>query len=245
MKKFFFFLVFSFAVLQLKAQTNFYGSVQIEYEKTLSVHQLMKAIDPEWFEEGKDHMPVELKSYFTFTGDSLHSIYYQSKEAVVPNGMWFRPIADENVVYNDYRTSRTVTKKPVFEETFLVDDSMLNIKWKITNDTRNIAGFECRKAVGILFDTLAVFAFYTDEIMISGGPEGIHGLPGMILGLGIPRIHTTWFATKVEITGFKMNKVVPETKGKKVKRKEMIDALGKVLNNWGKYGRNLVVNYVI
>jgi GLPGLI family protein len=190
-------------------------------------------------------MPVELKSYFTFTGDSTRSIYYQSKEAVVPNGMWFRPIADENVVYNDYRAGRTIAKKPVFEETFLVDDSMLNIKWKITNDTRNIAGFECRKAVGILFDTIAVFAFYTDELMVSGGPEGIHGLPGMILGLGIPRIHTTWFATKVEITGFKMNKVVPETKGKKVKRKEMIDALGKVLNNWGKYGRNLVVNYVI
>jgi GLPGLI family protein len=53
-----------------------------------------------------------------------------------------------------------------------VEDSLLKIKWKITADTRNIAGFECRKAVGILFDTVAVFAFYTDELMISGGPEG-------------------------------------------------------------------------
>lgn len=245
MKKYFL-LLFCFAALKMRAQNaSFLGAVQIEYEKTLSVHQLMKQMEPEEFEQYKDHFPVELKSYFTFTGDSAHSIFRQSKEAVIPTGMWFRPIADENVVYNDYTTGRTITKKPVFEETFLVDDSLLNIKWKITNDTRTIAGFECRKAVGIIFDTIAVFAFYSDEIMISGGPEGIHGLPGMILGLGIPRIHTTWFATKVELTGLKMNKVVPETKGKKIRRKEMIDVIKKALNDWGGYGKNLVTNYLI
>lgn len=245
MKKYFL-LLFCFAAIKMQAQTaNFYGAVQIEYEKTLTAQQLLKTIDPEWYQQAKGYTPAELKSYFTFTGDSTHSIFRQTQEAEIPTGMYFRPIADENVVYNDYKTKRTITQKPVYEETFLVDDSMLNIKWKITNDTRNIAGFECRKAVGILFDTIAVFAFYTDEIMISGGPEGIHGLPGMILGLGIPRIHTTWFATKVEVTGFKMNKVVPATKGKKVTRKEMIDALDKALSEWGKYGRNLIVNYVI
>jgi GLPGLI family protein len=245
MKKYFL-LLFCFAAIKMQAQTpNFFSVVQIEYEKTLSVHQLMKQMEPEWFEKSKDHMPVELKSYFTFTGDSTHSIFRQSKEAFIASNSWFRPFADENVVYNEYTIGRTITKKPVFEETFLVDDSMLNIKWKITNDTRDIAGFECRKAVGIMFDTIAVFAFYTDEIMISGGPEGIHGLPGMILGLGIPRIHTTWFATKVEVSGFKMSKVIPETKGKKIKRKEMIDVIKKALYDWGGYGKNLVMNFLI
>ena len=245
MKKYFL-LLFCFVAVKLKAQNpNFFGAVQIEFEKTLSVQQLVKQMEPEWYDRAKDHLPVELKSYFTFTGDSTHSIFRQSKEAVVPVGMYFGAIADDNVVYNDYTTGRTITKKPVFEETFLVEDSMLNIKWKITNDTRNIAGFECRKAVGIIFDTIAVFAFYTDEIMISGGPEGIHGLPGMILGLGIPRIHTTWFATKVQVSGFKMSKVVPETKGKKIKRGEMIDVIKKALYDWGGYGKNLVLNFLI
>jgi len=245
MKKYFL-LLFCFAAMKMQAQNpNFYSAVQIEYEKTVSVQQLEKAMEPDWYERAKDHLPVELKSYFTFTGDSTRSIFRQSKEAVVAPGMWFSPIADENVVYNDYTTNRTITKKPVFEETFLVDDSMLNIKWKITNDTRNIAGFECRKAVGIMFDSIAVFAFYTDEIMISGGPEDIHGLPGMILGMGIPRIHTTWFATKVEVSGFKMNKVAPETKGKKIKRTEMIDVIKKALYDWGGYGKSLLMNFLI
>jgi GLPGLI family protein len=241
-----FLLLFCFVAMKMQAQNpTFLGAVQIEYEKTLSVHQLFKQMEPEMFDRYKDHIPVEIKSYFSFTGDSTHSIFRQSKEAVVATGMYFGAIADENVVYNDYTTGRTITKKPVFEETFLVDDSMLNIKWKITNDTRNIAGFDCRKAVGIMFDTIAVFAFYTDEIMISGGAEGIHGLPGMILGMGIPRIHTTWFATKVEVSGLKLNKVVPETKGKKIKRSEMINVIKKALDEWGGYGKNLVLNFLI
>ena len=136
-------------------------------------------------------------------------------------------------------------QKPVFEETFLVDDSLAKINWKITADTRLIAGFECRKAVGIIHDTIAIFAFYTDELLIQGGPESIHGLPGMILGMGVPRLHTTWFATKVEVANVNMNSVIPATKGKKVNYKTMIESIDKVLKNWGSYGKNMVLNFMI
>jgi GLPGLI family protein len=136
-------------------------------------------------------------------------------------------------------------QKPVFEETFLVDDSLAKINWKITADTRLIAGFECRKAVGIIHDTIAIFAFYTDELLIQGGPESIHGLPGMILGMGVPRLHTTWFATKVEVNNVNMNSVIPATKGKKVNYKTMIESIDKVLKNWGSYGKNMVLNFMI
>jgi len=149
------------------------------------------------------------------------------------------------VVYNDYKTGTSIAQKPVYEETFLVEDSLSKIKWKITPDTRTIAGFECRKAVGILDDSIAVFAFYTDELMISGGPEGIHGLPGMILGIGVPRLHTTWFATKVEVFDVNMGPVKPATKGKKVNRAAMMQALDRVLRQWGTYGSKLIVNFAI
>ena len=67
----------------------------------------------------------------------------------------------------------------------------------------------------------------------------------MILGLGMPRIHTTWFATKVEVNGVDMKKVAPVTKGKKVDRRSMIQSIDKVLKNWGSYGKNLILNFVI
>ena len=38
-----------------------------------------------------------------------------------------------------------------------------------------------------------------DEITIPGGPCTIHGLPGLILGLTIPRMYTSMIATKVMV----------------------------------------------
>jgi GLPGLI family protein len=157
----------------------------------------------------------------------------------------FQGIADKNVVFTDYRSGTYISQKSVYDEMFLVQDSLLNIKWKVTSDLRTIAGFECRKAVGIVDDSIAVFAFFTDEILVNGGPESVNGLPGMILGLGMPRIHTTWFATKVEVNGVNLGVVVPATKGKKVSRQAMIFSLNKVLSNYGSYGKNLMWNFVI
>jgi GLPGLI family protein len=237
------FLVFAFAVTN--AQTQFLNTVKIEFEKTVYVKQLVRATEPEWYERVKDRLQESSVTYFDFIADTTKSVYKPGKAVPYDPRAYFQGIADKNVVYNDYKTKTTITQKPVFEETFLVQDSLLRIKWKLTADTRNIAGFECRKAVGIIDDSIAVFAFYTDEILVNGGPESVNGLPGMILGMGVPRIHTTWFATKVEMNGVDMKKVVPATKGKKVDRKTMIGSLDKVLKEWGDYGKNLVFNYVI
>jgi len=237
------FLVFAFVVSN--AQSQFLNTVKIEFEKTIYVKQLVKATEPEWYERVKDRLQESSVTYFDFIADTTRSVYKPGKAVPYDPRAYFQGIADKNVVYNDYKTKTTITQKPVFEETFLVQDSLLRIKWKLTADTRNIAGFECRKAVGIIDDSIAVFAFYTDEILVNGGPESVNGLPGMILGMGVPRIHTTWFATKVEMSGVDMKKVIPATKGKKVDRKTMIGSLDKVLREWGDYGKNLVFNYVI
>ncbi len=234
-----------FLVLLSSAQTPFRNTVKIEFEKTVAVQQLYKELAPEWYEMIKEHLPATSVTYFNFTGDTAKSLYQPGREVRQDPQSFFNGVADKNVVFNDYQTGTTVSQKPVFEETFLVEDSLAKIKWKLTADTRTIAGFECRKAMGILNDSITVFAFYTDEILVTGGPESIHGLPGMILGVGIPRIHTTWFATKVEVFDINMKSVVPATKGKKISRAAMAQSLDKVLRQWGTYGSKMIVNFLI
>ncbi len=176
-----------------KAQETFHNAVKVEFEKVVYVRQQQKELNPERYEMFKNQYPEQTVNYYLFIGDTTRSLFKESKEAVLNARSWYQPIADKNVVYNDFKTGKTISQKPVFEETFLMEDSLLNIKWKLTSDTRTIAGFDCRKAIGFIDDTLAVFAFYTDELLVNGGPEGIHGLPGMILGVGIPRLHTKLF----------------------------------------------------
>jgi GLPGLI family protein len=244
MKKILAILLFSRGV---NGQTNFFPMIKVEFEKTTSVRQLMKDMQENnsWYEQNKDRYPVSYLNYYEFIGDTTHSIYRPGKEVAADPRMWWRPVADKNVVYNNYQAKTTISQKPVFEETFLVEDSLLTIKWKITGDLRTIAGYECRKAVGIINDSIAVFAFYSDELLINGGPEGIHGLPGMILGVGIPRLHATWFATKVEVNGVNMKQVVAPTKGKKVNRPAMMTRLGKLAEEWGTYGSKMLMNFII
>ncbi len=235
------------AIQAVFAQDRFFSTIKVEFEKTISARQLMKELweGNSFYDQFKDRIPVSVVNYYDFTGDTSRSVYQPGKEVPVDPRSFYRPYGDKNIVYTDYKKGISISQKPVFEETFLVEDSLLKIKWKITADVRTIAGYDCRKAVGILNDSIAIFAFYTDEILVSGGPEGIQGLPGMILGMGIPRLHATWFATKVEVFDVKMNKVVPATKGKKVNRSTMMSSLERLAKDWGSYGSKLLLNFVI
>jgi GLPGLI family protein len=245
MKKIFIGFAFLIFVVSLKAQTSFFGTVKIEFQKTVYARQLYKEMYQQWYDMFKDRVPAQVVNYYDFIGDTTKSVYKPGKEAPFDPRSWYQSVADKNIVYTDYKTETVTAQKPVYEETFLVQDSVLKIKWRLVPDTRVIAGFECRKAVGIIDDSIGVIAFYTDEILIKGGPESIGGLPGMILALSVPRLHTTWTATGVQVSDVKMSSVTPATKGKKVTRKTMVEQLGNVLKNWGEYGRKMIVNFLI
>jgi GLPGLI family protein len=73
-------------------------------------------------------------------------------------------------------------QKQIVGTNFVVEDSIPNIQWKLTNEHREIAGYNCRKAVGKIYDDVYVFAFYTDDIIISGGPCSINKLTGHDFG---------------------------------------------------------------
>lgn len=141
----------------------------------------------------------------------------------------------------DFGKSAFISEKKLFEETFLVTDSIRPIKWKITSETRDIAGYRCRRANGLVMDSIYVVAFYTDQIAVSGGPESFCGLPGMILGLALPYEHTTWFATKVTDEQMPPEKLVINSKKERIQRKQLFERLKKSFADWGNYANDLLV----
>ena len=60
------------------------------------------------------------------------------------------------------------------------------------------------------------------------------GLPGMILELAIPRLHTTWVADKVDVVQpLETDFIVPD-KGKKTTEKEIGETVKSSFKDWGK-----------
>ena len=134
----------------------------------------------------KKQMPEFDVTYFNLYFDGNKTLYKPGREVQTTQKIpdWFKGPASDNIVYCDLQSGKTVAQKTVYEATFLIQDSLRNAKWKITNDTREIAGFNCRKATTVIMDSVFVVAFYTDQIVTNGGPESFNELPGMILGLG-------------------------------------------------------------
>lgn len=218
------------------AQTKFISKGRIEFERRTNVWAGLKG---SFAEQIKKVTPQYQSYFFNYEFDGNKSIYQPGRESDAKPGFFGSPASD-NQVYSDYSKGTTVTHKNVFEKSFLIEDSLRHATWKITNDFREIAGFNCRRATTIIMDSVFVVAFYTDEIITPGGPESFNGLPGMILGLVINRLHTTWYATKVEVNIVNVKEITPPQKGKVINNAELLETLKKSLSDWGEYAnRNI------
>lgn len=233
-------IALTFSLKSLQAQV-FIEKGMIEYEVKLNNHKALGT--GTWAEMIKDKIPKLATSYYQLTFDTDKSIYlFNRKDEKTKSPFGFGSEGEENVWYNDYRNDNFVQQKSVFGDTYILTDSLIKIDWKMTNESREIAGFNCRKAVGKLFDSVYVFAFYTDEITVSGGPMSLHGLPGMIMGITIPRMYCSWVATKLEVNGVNYSKVTAPTKGKKKKATDLQETVVKATKDWGSWGQQAVWN---
>ncbi len=174
MKKTFFTGIVLFTAHYTFAQAQFISKGIIEFEKRTN---MWADLSGNYAEQMKHSVPEYKTDYFNYEFGNGKSIYAPGRESNdKPSSLLGMPATD-NQVYSDYITKKYVAKKNVFEKTFLVEDSLRNATWKITNDFRQIAGFNCRRATTIIMDSIFVVLFYTDEIMIPGGPESFNSLP--------------------------------------------------------------------
>lgn len=235
MKKLMLIIAITFLAASSRSQTIFIKKGKIEFERKTNTHRLYFTGETDsWAEEFKKLIPQFKTDYFDLIFTEDKTLYKPGKEPEVQKTGFFESPATENVVYKDLNQHTSVSQKQVFESQFLISDSIRALKWKLEPETRTIAGFECRKAITRICDSVVVVAFYTDEIVPSGGPESFSGLPGMILGLAVPRLYTTWFATKIEIINDSdEKKIAPPAKGKKATQKEMVGNIHAAIKNWG------------
>jgi len=225
---------------------RFTTSGTIEFEKTVNAYAVIKKMynnnmegfAQQAFEQYKKTQPQfkTLKSTLIFGNNK--TIFTPIPPETSTSTFFNMPMADQNnTVYSDFNDNVSTSQKIVFEQTYLLKDSIRQIIWKITDETRDIAGYPCRRANGLLMDSIYVVAFYTDKIPVSGGPESFSGLPGMILQLALPHENIIWRATKVTDSSIDDKLLTPPRKGKPVNRKELTLTLKDATKNWGTYGQ--------
>lgn len=223
------------------AQEQFIVKGKIEFEKKVNLHKQLDNIEEDegWRSMVKKMSPPVKTTYFDLYFNGNKTIFMPGREVVTTQkaSEWLDGPAADNIVFTNLDQQSVVSQKTVFDNVFNVQDSVRKIDWKITPDTRTIAGFQCRKATAVIMDTVFVVAFYAEQIVTPGGPESFAGgLPGMILGLAVPRLYSTWFATKLELIDVKETMLMPPKKGKKTSSSNLKEQLKPSMKDWGKMG---------
>ena len=110
-----------------------------------------------------------------------------------------------DVLFSDFSASKRVERREVFDKTFIVDDSVRALKWKMGEETKTILNHLCRKATATnistrttmnvnngnverkeIQDTANITAWFATDIPVSAGPAEYQGqLPGLILALDV------------------------------------------------------------
>ncbi|TAE85706.1 MAG: GLPGLI family protein [Bacteroidetes bacterium] len=222
---------------------------KITYEKKFSI---VKSIEQEMEEDGDDDdswykemiktMPKYKVDIFKLSFTRNQAIYTTFLEDENERLRWYKTITNLTQK-TDFVTDSFMQNRTVYDESFLIKDSISKPVWKLTGEYRNIAGYNCRRATTILYDSVFVIAFFTEAIPVSGGPDIFAGLPGMILGVVLPRFHTTIFATSVETVVPNESDFLfkPIRKAKVLSREGYRKDLSSNLERWGKYGQRFVL----
>lgn len=236
--------LFIFLLIGIAAQAQFTFQGKIEYERKMNIQRTIDGMDEDdkrWAEKYRSNLPKFHTTYYDLYFAPGKTLYKAGREVDNNPKTWFATPPDiESTIYTDTKSGSVKANRQIYEEKFLLQDSMRKLKWKIDDEIRTIANFKCRKAVSKICDSVYVVAFYTEDIPVSGGPEMFGGLPGMILELAIPRLYTTWVATKVDLITPKNEDFAVTDKGKKVNMAQLHETVYGSLKRWGKSSQRYV-----
>lgn len=235
MKKLFYIIALFASPALFGQQQQFITQGKIEYERKTNQYAFMDEGNM-WDEAAKKNMSKFVTYYYDLVFKGDRTLFKTGREPETKQSKFWGVFDSENTILTQLDSSASVTQRSIYNDLYIVTDSLRTVNWKITPEIRKIAGFDCRKAVGRIMDSIVVIAFYTDEILTNGGPESFNGLPGMIMGLAIPRLHTTWYATKLTLVDVTDKDLVAPKKGKKMTGISYRSEILNILKEWGEGG---------
>ena len=228
-------------------QTNYIQKGEVKYEVKINNHKnLLTDRDdnnPEgnmWVNSMLEYMPKFSTYTYSFKFADNKSMYKYESKVETSKKMWNEETIEDDVWFADYEARKYTNQKNIFGEIYKLEDSLINLKWKIIpNDNREIIGFNCKKAQTILYDSVYIFAYYTDVITIPGGPMSLQGLPGLILGITIPRLNTSCVAISYNPL-VNASTIIAAKNGKVKPVKELQLKIKDATKQWGSYGQKAI-----
>jgi len=90
------------------------------------------------------------------------------------------PIGKKYFLYKNFSTGKLFLSQSIILKSYLVEDTIPNFNWKISNERTKKSNYNCIKAT-TSFRGRFYTAWFTEDIPIHNGPWKFCGLPGLIV----------------------------------------------------------------
>jgi len=260
--------IFLALTVMLVAFTSAFAQVKegkLIFERKVNMHKMitdpeMRARIPEFRTDKFELLFNEQASMFKTIVEEEAPDPFANSGGGGGGGMRFAFRMPETATFTDIPNQMQYESRSLFEKEFLIVDSLKPNKWKLSEETKTIAKFVCKKATTMIVpqqmnmrfgggrnrnntDTTApvkpkeieLVVWYTESIPVSVGPDAYAGLPGAILevdsGNGGNVITATEFTAKYAAKELKQ-----PTKGDKMNRAQFADSMKKIMEDMQRGG---------
>jgi GLPGLI family protein len=263
--------IFLVLTLALVAITSSFAQVKegkLIFERKINMYRMitdpeMRARIPEFRTEKFELLFNEQASMFkTIPEEDAPDPFANSGGGGGGGGMRFNFRMPETATYTDIPNQMQYEARSLFEKDFLIVDSLKPINWKLSEETKTIAKFVCKKATTMITpqqmnmrfgggggrnrnttDTAApakpkeeeLVVWYTESIPVSVGPDAYAGLPGAILEVNSSNGGNV--ITASEFTAkYAAKELKQPTKGDKMNRAQFTESMKKIMEDMQRGG---------
>lgn len=181
------------ALLPIYTVAQFH-SARITYERKTNLYKKFKDQRTQRWIKEEDRIKID---YFELLVTDSMALFKPQESELRETYAW---ATSKNTVLQDLHKQNRYLIKTIWGEELHLTDTLFTRQWKITESTRKIAGYTCRKALWQANDSTRIYAWFSYDLVPGFGPESFYGLPGTILGLATEDGGVVYFAKKVELT---------------------------------------------
>ena len=261
------FLLFTIVLLSLTSSFAQVKEGKLIFERKVNMYRMitdpeMRARIPEFRVDKFELLFNEQASMFkTIPEEDAPDPFANSGGGGERGGMRFNFRMPETATYTDISNQMQYESRSFFEKDFLIVDSLKPIQWKLSDETKTIAKFVCKKATAMITpqqmnmrfggggrnrnnaDTAApakpkeeeIVVWYTESIPLSIGPDAYAGLPGAILEVNTGNGSNV--ITAMEYTAKYASKDLKQpNKGEKMNRAQFQENMRKIMEDMQRGG---------
>lgn len=260
--------IFLALIVMLVAFTSAFAQVKegkLIFERKVNMHKMitdpeMRARIPEFRTDKFELLFNEQASMFKTIPEEEAPDPFANSGGGGGGGVRFAFRMPETTTYTDIPNQMQYESRSLFEKDFLIVDSLKPNNWKLSDETKTIAKFVCKKATTMIVpqqmnmrfgggrnrnnaDTTApvkpkeieLVVWYTESIPVSVGPDAYAGLPGAILEVDSDNGGNV--ITAIEFTAkYAAKELKQPTKGDKMNRAQFAESMKKIMEDMQRGG---------